>query len=280
MKWVDRCLGSVVQSSIPADLFVVDNKSADGTASYIKEHFEGITLVESKENLGFGRANNLGMKYALEKGYKYVYLLNQDAWLMEDTLEFLRGVSMRHPQYGCLSPLQMNNVETLDHNFQLCCSRRMVSDALVGKGMDDVYETDYTMAAHWFILAEALQRVGLFSLSFPHYGEDHDYANRMRYAGFKMGIVPQAKAVHDRLHRKTSKKVMLRQIYLKAVVDISNPFLPPYKQLVAGALGIMRKSFRADALMAMVNTVKFLLNASRYIKNRNIAVTSKFLDVE
>lgn len=280
IKWVEKCLSSVEHSSVPADIYVVDNKSTDDTVPYIKKKFKGVTLIDSQENLGFGRANNLGMKYALEKRYRYVYLLNQDAWLMENTLEKLVEVSKKNPQYGILSPLQINNTETLDHNFQLCCSKRLVSDAIMKRPLDEVYETDYTMAAHWFIPVEALRKVGLFSPSFPHYGEDHDYANRVRYAGLKIGIVPQTKAIHDRLYRKTPKKVLLRQIYLEEVANISNPFLSPYKQSVVGPYNILRRSCRTDALVGVINAVKFLLNTPFYIKNRKISISSKFLDVE
>lgn len=280
MKWVDRCLGSILRSTIPVDVYVVDNQSTDGTSSYIRENFKEAMLIECQANLGFGKANNKGIRYAIEKGYKYVYLLNQDAWLLEDTLERMVKVSERNPQYGLLSPLQMNNMDTLDHNFQLCCSKKLIADAILKKDLDDVYETEYTMAAHWFIPVSVLKNVGLFSPSFPHYGEDHNYVHRVRYAGLKIGIVPQTKAIHDRLYRKTPKKVLLRQIYLKEVVNISNPFLSPYKQSVVGPYNILRRSCRTDALVGVINAVKFLLNTPFYIKNRKISISSKFLDVE
>ena len=74
--WIERCLGSVYAD---ADLFVVDNDSGDGSADYVQAHFPEARLVRSADNLGFSKANNLGLRYAMEKGYRYVYLLNQDA---------------------------------------------------------------------------------------------------------------------------------------------------------------------------------------------------------
>ena len=64
---------------------------------------------QSAENLGFGRANNLGLQYALDNRYDYVYLLNQDAWIFPDTFETLVDISKRYPEYGIISPLQMNS---------------------------------------------------------------------------------------------------------------------------------------------------------------------------
>ena len=61
MKWVDACLGSLRCSIMPTDVFVVDNCSTDGTPEYVRAHFPEVVLVQSDGNLGFGRANNVGL---------------------------------------------------------------------------------------------------------------------------------------------------------------------------------------------------------------------------
>ena len=86
LKWMDSCLESLRRSECPTDVMLIDNCSTDGTPDYVKEHFPEVNLVQSDANLGFGQANNVGLKYALEHCYDYVYLLNQDAWVMPDTL--------------------------------------------------------------------------------------------------------------------------------------------------------------------------------------------------
>jgi len=58
LAFVDRCLGSVRSSTLPADLYVLDNASSDGTADAVAERFPEAFLVRSPENLGFARGNN------------------------------------------------------------------------------------------------------------------------------------------------------------------------------------------------------------------------------
>ncbi len=125
MNWIDKCLSSVQNSSCDADLYIVDNASSDDSVAYIKEHYPEAILVESKENLGFGKANNLGLQYATNKDYDYVYLLNQDAWLEENTLEVLIEAQKRS-KAGIISPLQYQaDLENLDKQFAKrisCCT--------------------------------------------------------------------------------------------------------------------------------------------------------------
>jgi len=105
-RWYERCFDSLRHSTLPVQTIVVDNASNDGTVEYIKEYFPEIHLIESKENLGFGRANNIAMRYALDNGCDYVFLLNQDAWVEPDTFEKLVDIAERHPDYGIVAPLQ------------------------------------------------------------------------------------------------------------------------------------------------------------------------------
>ena len=129
-QWLERCLSSVVSSAsssvissgaegaVEKSLFVVDNDSTDGSADYVASHFPQARLVRSAENLGFSKANNLGFEWALKKGYDYVYLLNQDAWLAPGALEALVAVAEAHPDYAVLSPLQyQDGYQAFDSQF-------------------------------------------------------------------------------------------------------------------------------------------------------------------
>lgn len=68
MKWLEKCLSSLRNSIYPTEIIVVDNGSTDGSIDFIRGDFPKVHLIECKENLGFGKANNIGISYGLEKG--------------------------------------------------------------------------------------------------------------------------------------------------------------------------------------------------------------------
>lgn len=213
LRWLDRCLGSVAgdgrsEMAMTVDLFVVDNDSTDGSADYVQAHFPKAKLVRSAENLGFSKANNLGLQYALDHGYDYVYLLNQDAWLEPGAMEKLVEAAEAHPEYAVLSPLQMTDGY---------------------KDVDRLFKKDKTPpAAHWLLRVEAIRKIGLFDETlFPLYGQDDNWCHRARYHGYRIGIVPEARAVHDRAQRKEDKdRVIFRNYYTGSLVRLANPNIP------------------------------------------------------
>ena len=202
--WIRHCLGSLQQSKLPVSVLVVDNQSTDDTVMIIKKDFPEVQLIESSENLGFGRGNNVGMKKALDENYDYAFLLNQDAWIDPDTVETLIEVHQKYPEYGIISPLHLNRTETkLDRNFAnyLCQANNLelMSDLLVpNSATQDIYTVGFVNAAAWFLSQERLQAVGGFDPLFPHYGEDQDYVQRVVYYGYKVGVTPRTKIIHDR----------------------------------------------------------------------------------
>lgn len=115
-RWIEKAVSSVRASEREADIFVVDNASTDGTPDWLEE--QGVETDRMMANHGFGAANNIGLRRALERGYRYVYLLNQDAWLLPDTLGRLAAFLDEHPEYGLVSPMQMKpDLASLDDQF-------------------------------------------------------------------------------------------------------------------------------------------------------------------
>lgn len=223
LGWIERCIRSVIKSSLSSDIMVIDNGSTDGTVEYIRSTFGEIELVMSEDNLGFGRANNIGLKKAVENNYDYVYLLNQDAWIESDTIEKLIAVNQKHPEYGILSPLQTDaSMLVLDCNFLLACNKGMLSDACCSF-LRELYQTSIVMAAHWLISRDCLLKTGGFSPTFHHYGEDNNYAQRVAYKGFKVGIVTTAKGVHDRSERVMTKSKARYLDYINGLILLSDP---------------------------------------------------------
>lgn len=113
--WIERCLSSIRDSDYPSGV-VIDNASTDRTVSIIAERYRWIRLVRSRKNLGFGQANNIGMRMALEEDYDYVFLVNQDAWIEANTVGTLVGLAEKYPDYGVLSPVHLDgkgNISTV-----------------------------------------------------------------------------------------------------------------------------------------------------------------------
>jgi len=197
-RWYERCFTSLRESELPVQTIVIDNASNDGTVEYIREYFPEIHLIESKENLGFGRANNIGMRYALDHGCDYVFLLNQDAWIEPNTLSELVRVHQKYPEYGILSPMHLTRAR--DHLNMLLDDGKYNHDLLSDlycHSINDVYTISYANAAAWLISCNTLKMIGGFCPMFFYRGEDDDYMNRMKYHKMLMGLCPNTRVVHD-----------------------------------------------------------------------------------
>ncbi len=257
MPWLERCLGSVYPGAktchFAPDLYVWDNDSTDGSADYVTKHFPGVHLVRSAENVGFAKANNMGFQYALDHGYDYVYLLNQDAWLAPGALETLVAAAQAHPDYAVLSPLQyQDGYQAFDPQFA-----KLYHGSEEGVGFqtssepDKVVEVKRIMAAHWLVPVGALKTVGPFEEElFPLYGQDDDWCNRARYHKLKVGIVPDAKAVHDRAQRREPKeKVIRRNYYIGSLIRLCDPNRPLWERFLFVCLFTLVKSVKYGSLL-------------------------------
>ena len=246
MKWLERCLGSVRASEVPADLYVWDNDSTDGSADFVRSRFPEARLVRSADNLGFAEANNMGMRHALEKGYDYVYLLNQDAWIEPSTLGTLVAANQAHPGFAVLSPLQMTaGLEALDKQFE-----KLLKRWPVGPAMTEPVAVRRVMAAHWLVSRKALEKVGLFSDLFPIYGNDDNWCDRARYHGFMIGIVPDARAVHDRAYREEPKeKIIFRNYHMGSLVRLCDINRPLWERFLFVCLFTLVKAVKYGSIL-------------------------------
>lgn len=198
-KWYDRCIGSLQTSSVPMDIIVIDNASSDKSGEYIKEKFPDVRLIESKTNLGFAKANNIGIKIAIENGADYVFLLNQDAWIQPNTIHELVESCKKDDSIGIVSPMHLNGAgNRLDDFFTSYLPSDCVSDMFLNKNQPE-YETTFVNAAAWLITKQCINKVGGFdTLLFRHYGEDNNYCQRVNYHGFKIIINTLVLINHDR----------------------------------------------------------------------------------
>lgn len=204
MPWLDKCLGSINFKKY--EVVVVDNNSTDETVSRITSNYPKVKLFQETSNLGFGQANNKGISFALSQGAEQVFLLNQDAYLVEDCLENLVNFQQNNPEFGIVSPIHISSKKKfLDKNFAQYVSfdknPSFYSDHVLGSKQQEVYEFPYINAAGWLISKKCLTTVGGFDPIFFHYGEDDNYCQRALFHCFKIGVLPKTFIIHDRENR-------------------------------------------------------------------------------
>jgi GT2 family glycosyltransferase len=170
------------------------------TTKIVEKEFENVRLIKLKKNLGFGKANNIGLKIALEEDAEYVFLLNQDAYIKKNTIEKLIKIQNKYPKFGILSPFHLDySGENIEFYFSTIINPfdcpGFINDMYL-KNYKDVYEINFVHAACWLISKECLQTVGGFDPLFNHYGEDNDYVNRAYFHNFKIGVVSDTFVFH------------------------------------------------------------------------------------
>ena len=205
MKWAQMCFSSLRKSSVPVKTIVVDNGSTDGTQDYIKANFPEVDFIQSAENLGFGKANNLGIEKAYKEGADFFYLMNQDAWVFEDSIQKMLDVYNNYPykeEIGIISPMHLDGSEQkFDLHFERYLSKstevnRLFSDLYTGN-FKNHYEIDFVNAAHWFLPKQTIEEIGGFNPYFFYGAEDYDYIHRAKFHHKKIFVATQSKVVHD-----------------------------------------------------------------------------------
>jgi GT2 family glycosyltransferase len=227
-KWVTPCFSSLRKSTVPMHTIVIDNGSQDDTLARIAADFPEVEVLNTGKNLGFGKANNIGIELAYQRGAAYVFLLNQDAWIDPDAVEKLVAMHQRHPAYGVISPMHLNGAgEGLDYGFSNYIAPNkclgLYSDIFLGR-VKEIYDVGFVNAAAWLMTRECVERVGGFSPSFFHYGEDDNYTQRLHFHKLKLGVVPTSRIYHDREQRPASKYFESGETFRREVIArSSNP---------------------------------------------------------
>ena len=204
------CLAAVeTRVSLPHEVIVVDNASADGSAAAVRARFPSATVIENAENVGFSRANNQGLRRA--RG-AYALILNSDAEVAAGGVEALAALLDDRPDVGIAGPRTRFADGRIQVSFGPMLApraewrqRRLVQG--VGRGDPGALRQAEALAATehepaWVsgscMLARrrAIDAVGLFDEGFFLYEEDVDLCLRVRAAGWRVVYTPAAEAVH------------------------------------------------------------------------------------
>lgn len=233
MKWAERCFTSLRRSSVPVKCIVIDNCSEDGTQDYIKNNFPEVDFIQSDTNLGFGKANNIGIEKAYKNNADFFYLMNQDAWLYEDSMEKMLEAYTNYTnqqEIGIISPIHIDGSEKyldifLDQYIAKNYEKTRIISDLYFQTPKPWYEITFVNAAHWLLPRKTIETVGGFNPYFFHYGEDGEYVNRIHFHQMKVILVPASRVVHDgvqHLHKINCTKY--EDVRIES--NIMNPNLP------------------------------------------------------
>lgn len=224
-----QTINSVINSThgIDYEIIVVDNASKDGSIEMVKEQFPGILLIDNNKNLGYAKANNMGIKKA--KG-RYILLLNSDTVVLENCLKDCAMYMDENKDIGALGC----RVELLNGELDRACkrgfptpqaslyymlkldklypnSKRFGQYNLTYLCNDEINEVDVLVGAFMMVRNEAILKVGLLDEKFFMYGEDIDWCYRIKEAGYKNIYYPKTKIIHYK--GATSKKRRFMTIY-------------------------------------------------------------------
>jgi N-acetylglucosaminyl-diphospho-decaprenol L-rhamnosyltransferase len=222
------CLRSIPRSAtiLPHEVWVVDNGSTDATSAMVREEFPSVRLIQAG-NVGYSRGNNLALRQILastdgDSTPRYVLLLNPDTepppGAIDEMVQFLDA----HPEAGVAGP----RLVRVDGSLDLACRRSFPTPAVsfyhfVGLGrlfpgsrrfgrynltyLDQraVAEVDSVVGAFMLVRGALLRSVGLLDEAFFMYGEDLDWALRIKRAGWNVLYNGAVTVVH---HKRASSQ--------------------------------------------------------------------------
>lgn len=207
-KLLQECISSIIDKTenLLYEIIVVDNNSVKSPYKMLSENFPDVVFVPSDENLGFGKANNLGVSYA--KG-KYVFLLNSDTILINNAIKILFDFSEKNKdgEIGACG----GNLFTEDMKpnfsfsmyypslFSIIAYRLHLSFLLnneVFNTSNNPKEVAIVIGADLLVEKKLYDELQGFDPAFFMYVEDGELQLRIKKKGLKMISVPEAKIMH------------------------------------------------------------------------------------
>lgn len=211
---LERCLHSLSEIKLagPFEIIVVDNASSDGSVEMVRERFPSARIIANAENLGFARANNLGIQAA--RG-RYLLLLNPDTEVPPETLPVLIRFMESHPEVGVVGPKLVNGQGIVQGgaaghapSLKTVLNHALFLDRLFPRWCPGVwlwpgaYHTETSIKVDWvsgaamLVRASVVQQVGGLDEAYFMYAEDIEWCGRISKAGWKIVCLPSVHVVH------------------------------------------------------------------------------------
>lgn len=211
-EYLRECIFSIEDTigNLDHEIIVVDNHSMDGSVTFVREAFPGITLIANKTNGGLSRACNQGIK--ISKG-RYILLLNNDTVLLPHALERMVAAMERHPGIGLLGCRLLNSDGSLQQSFGRVINFRndffqkffinlyeKRKNRLVGKLLIRSHsqgkDVDWIKGACMLLRRETVFDAGLLDENYFMFMEEVDLSIRVKQMGWRVVYIPDARIVH------------------------------------------------------------------------------------
>ena len=209
---IDGCLRSLVEDppSLDREIVVVDNASVDGTANGVRTRWNGVRVIDAGANLGFARANNLGIQQTFGE---LILLLNPDTLVNPGALDSLVATLHAHPDVAIVGPRLVNGDGRAELSFGRMLSpvaelrqKILVRGSQRGGAIAAYVESitrrerdvDWVSGACLLVRRADAVAVGLMDERYFMYAEDVDFCAAVRARGRRVLFSPAAEVIHLR----------------------------------------------------------------------------------
>ncbi|MBI4866792.1 MAG: glycosyltransferase family 2 protein [Candidatus Wallbacteria bacterium] len=191
------CLESLKKLDYPNfRVVVVDNGSTDGSVHRIRQLFPELELVENNANYGFARGQNTGIRWALARGARYVWVLNNDTEVDPHALTALVEEACRDERIGAVGSLILD-LQLRDRVQHWGGGRASLWYGLSRASVSHSRPPDWITGCSLLLRREALEDQGLLDEGFFMYWEDADLGFRLRRAGWKLAVATGSRLWHS-----------------------------------------------------------------------------------
>jgi GT2 family glycosyltransferase len=195
------CLQSIAESSYKnLTVVVIDNGSNDDSIQFVQNRYPDIEILSNKENVGFSKAVNQGVLYALSKGCDYIFLLNNDTVLHPECIKnLINSVNYNGcPEtIGAVGPKILNfgsDREVWFMGAKIDLYRGIWQKA--HERANQITEVESVSGCAVLFSIDIFSKIGMFDENFYTYVEDFDFFIRLNRSNFKIIINPDAKVWH------------------------------------------------------------------------------------
>jgi GT2 family glycosyltransferase len=200
-----RCLASLRAAADPRlATIVVDNASTQDPTPALRAEFPWAACIRNAVNGGYAGGNNVGILHALQRGAKYIVLLNNDTIVAPQFVRRLAAAAESCPSYGILGPVInfMDEPETV-RTDGVFFNRAGVPGffqprpvPLINREIPAVTEVDVVNGCCMLIKVSTFRRIGLIDERFFLVHEESDFCLRARRAGFHCGVLGETLVWH------------------------------------------------------------------------------------